>query len=123
MQSERESGGTLLHARVHMEDIYQRQQGARHADAARRSPCPPFHTPCRRALAETIVSWNEPDTGVDYALSFQDPEGCTELWEQLCSLQGRSPSETANETEGPSEAAQSAEARGRGAALLPGAPS
>tara|TARA_B110001452_G_scaffold242029_1_gene224555 strand:+ start:2392 stop:3651 length:1260 start_codon:yes stop_codon:yes gene_type:complete len=39
--------------------------------------------------ADTIVSWNEPETGVDYALSFQDPEGCTELWEQICSLQGR----------------------------------
>lgn len=30
---------------------------------------------------------------MDYALSFQDPEGCTELWEQICSLQGRSPDE------------------------------
>ena len=26
---------------------------------------------------------------MDYALSFQDPDGCTELWEQICSLQGR----------------------------------
>lgn len=36
------------------------------------------------------MSWNEPETGVDYALSFQDAEGCTDLWEQICSLQGRS---------------------------------
>mmetsp|Transcript_29119 Transcript_29119/g.79506 ORF Transcript_29119/g.79506 Transcript_29119/m.79506 type:complete len:870 (+) Transcript_29119:94-2703(+) len=64
--SEDEGHQTLLQARVHMEDIYQRQQ-------------------------ETIVSWNEPVTGVDYALSFQDAEGCTDLWEQICSLQGRSP--------------------------------
>tara|TARA_B100000513_G_C11901502_1_gene185521 strand:- start:355 stop:2586 length:2232 start_codon:yes stop_codon:yes gene_type:complete len=47
------------------------------------------------STTDTIISWNEPDNvlGVDYALSFQDPEGCTELWEQICSLQGRSPNE------------------------------
>jgi len=64
--SEDDGSQVLLQARVHMEDIYQRQQ-------------------------ETIVSWNEPETGVDYALSFQDAEGCTDLWEQICSLQGREP--------------------------------
>jgi protein phosphatase-4 regulatory subunit 3 len=52
--SEEDGASHLLQARVLMEDIYQRQQ-------------------------DTIVSWNEPETGVDYALSFQDPEGCTEL--------------------------------------------
>jgi protein phosphatase-4 regulatory subunit 3 len=41
-------------------------------------------------FADTILSWNEPDTGLDYALSFAEPDGCTELWEQICSLQGRS---------------------------------
>lgn len=29
--------------------------------------------------AETLIVWTEPD-GVDYALSFQDPEGCAEVW-------------------------------------------
>merc|ERR1719310_2170785 len=51
--SEEDGNSSLLHARVHMEDIYQRQQ-------------------------ETIISWNEPESGVDYALSFQDADGCTE---------------------------------------------
>lgn len=64
VMSEEDVSVCLLQTRVHLQDIYQRQQ-------------------------DTIVSWNEPETGVDYALSFQDPEGCTELWEQICSLQGR----------------------------------
>ena len=29
--------------------------------------------------AETLTAWTEPN-GVDYALSFQDPEGCAEVW-------------------------------------------
>ena len=57
-------GSSLVKAKVHSEDVYQRQQ-------------------------DTILSWNEPETGIDYALSFQEPDGCTELWEQICSLQGR----------------------------------
>ena len=52
-------GSSLVKARVHHEDVYQRQQ-------------------------DTILSWNEPETGIDYALSFQEPDGCTELWEQIC---------------------------------------
>ncbi|KAG6841834.1 hypothetical protein C0991_006241 [Blastosporella zonata] len=28
---------------------------------------------------DTLIVWTEPD-GVDYALSFQDPEGCAEVW-------------------------------------------
>ena len=72
--SEEDGASHLLQARVLMEDIYQRQQ-------------------------DTIVSWNEPETGVDYALSFQDPDGCTELWEQICSLQGRPADGPPRETE------------------------
>lgn len=72
--SEEDGASHLLQARVLMDDIYQRQQ-------------------------DTIVSWNEPETGVDYALSFQDPEGCTELWEQICSLQGRPPDGPSREAE------------------------
>jgi len=67
-----DDGANLVRARLHMEDIYQRQQ-------------------------ETILSWNEPDTGIDYALSFQEPDGCTELWEQIRSLQGRLSDEPARE--------------------------
>ena len=45
---------------------------------------------CRVCGADTILSWNEPETGLDYALSFQEPDGCTEVWEQICAVQGRS---------------------------------
>ena len=65
VMSEENAETSLLQTKIHMQDIYQRQQ-------------------------DTIISWNEPDTGVDYALSFQNPDGCTELWEQICGLQGRS---------------------------------
>ena len=59
--------------------------------------------------SDTIVSWNEPDTGVDYALSFQDPEGCTELWEQICTLQGRSPGEAPRDDDQPASSGQAAQ--------------
>jgi len=80
VMSEEDTTSCLLQTRVHLQDIYQRQQ-------------------------DTIVSWNEPENGVDYALSFQDPEGCTELWEQICSLQGRSPDEPPGNTADGSAAA------------------
>jgi protein phosphatase-4 regulatory subunit 3 len=73
VKSEDASAG-LLHVKVHLEDIYQRQQ-------------------------DTIISWNEPGTSLDYALSFQEADGCTELWEQICSLQGRPADEGGREIE------------------------
>ena len=47
--------------------------------------------------ADTILSWSEPETGVDFALSFQEPDGCTEVWEQICAIQGRAKEEAQNE--------------------------
>ncbi|KAA1473470.1 DUF625-domain-containing protein [Dentipellis sp. KUC8613] len=44
----------ILQTVIRASDVYQRQQ-------------------------ETLIVWTEPD-GVDYALSFQDPEGCAEVW-------------------------------------------
>ena len=35
---------------------------------------------------ETLIVWTEPD-GVDYALSFQDPEGCAEVWQFIEEVQ------------------------------------
>jgi protein phosphatase-4 regulatory subunit 3 len=35
---------------------------------------------------ETLIVWTEPD-GVDYALSFQDPEGCSEVWNFILEVQ------------------------------------
>ncbi|WVR03282.1 hypothetical protein IAU60_000273 [Kwoniella sp. DSM 27419] len=52
----------LLSARVEKEDIYGKQQ-------------------------DTLVVWTEPATGLDIALSFQDPEGCEDIWQFICEVQ------------------------------------
>ena len=36
--------------------------------------------------SDTLIVWTEPD-GVDYALSFQDPEGCAEVWNFILEVQ------------------------------------
>jgi len=36
-----------------------------------------------------IITWNEPETNVELALSFEDTLGCEDIWEQLCGVQGR----------------------------------
>ncbi|KAF8339200.1 component of IIS longevity pathway SMK-1-domain-containing protein [Cantharellus anzutake] len=51
----------LLRSEVRMSDVYQRQQ-------------------------ETLIVWTEPD-GTDWALSFQDVEGCTEIWDFIIEVQ------------------------------------
>ena len=56
----------LLGQRVVTEDIYQHQN-------------------------ETIITWTDPATNADYALSFQENEGCQDMWEQILSVQGRQP--------------------------------
>ncbi len=42
---------------------------------------------------DNIITWCEPAVpgsgGVDLALSFQDNEGCSEIWGQICEVQGR----------------------------------
>jgi hypothetical protein len=35
---------------------------------------------------DTLIVWTEPD-GVDYALSFQDPDGCSEVWNFILEVQ------------------------------------
>jgi hypothetical protein len=49
---------------------------------------PPFlfwasHSPLR---VDTLIVWTEPN-GIDYALSFQDPEGCAEVWNFILEVQ------------------------------------
>ncbi|KAH9966008.1 component of IIS longevity pathway SMK-1-domain-containing protein [Russula dissimulans] len=51
----------ILKTVIRSSDVYQRQQ-------------------------DTLIVWTEPD-GVDYALSFQDPEGCMELWNFILEVQ------------------------------------
>ncbi|KAJ6597662.1 hypothetical protein DFH09DRAFT_1272277 [Mycena vulgaris] len=40
----------------------------------------------RRHAAETVIRWTEPN-GADYALSFEDPEGCSEVWNFILDVQ------------------------------------
>ncbi|KAH9999811.1 component of IIS longevity pathway SMK-1-domain-containing protein [Russula vinacea] len=58
----------ILKTTIRSSDVYQRQQ-------------------------DTLIVWTEPD-GVDYALSFQDPEGCLELWNFILSWAIRALSRT-----------------------------
>ena len=37
-------------------------------------------------MTETLIVWTEPN-GVDYALSFQDPDGCEEVWNFIQEVQ------------------------------------
>jgi protein phosphatase-4 regulatory subunit 3 len=67
-----DDGAVLLESKVHAEDIYQRQQGI---DCALLQ----FEMNTKYIVA-TLIVWNEPDTSVDLALSFQESEGCQEVW-------------------------------------------
>ncbi|KAF9057866.1 component of IIS longevity pathway SMK-1-domain-containing protein [Panaeolus papilionaceus] len=60
-RSERNYNDLILTTAIRSNDVYQRQQ-------------------------ETLIVWTEPD-GVDYALSFQDPEGCAEVWQFIIEVQ------------------------------------
>ena len=55
------TGQEILSCRVRGQDVYQRQQ-------------------------ETLIVWTELD-GTDFALSFQDVEGCSEVWEFITEVQ------------------------------------
>ena len=78
-RSERNYNDIILSTAIRSNDVYQRQQG----------PCD-FHPTFLRLLTlfitDTLIVWTEPD-GVDYALSFQDPEGCSEVWNFICEVQ------------------------------------
>lgn len=49
---------------------------------------PTFSKKCRLShyILDTLIVWTEPD-GTDYALSFQDSEGCGEVWEFISEVQ------------------------------------
>jgi len=38
---------------------------------------------------DTIITWKEPTNGIDLALSFQEEEGCREIWNKISDLQGK----------------------------------
>ncbi|PNS17452.1 hypothetical protein CAC42_7135 [Sphaceloma murrayae] len=63
VQSEDDHTRTLLETRIAKDDGYQKQQ-------------------------DTLIVWTEP-TGVDMALSFQEPEGCSAIWDFVYEVQQR----------------------------------
>ncbi|KAK1232108.1 Platinum sensitivity protein [Marasmius sp. AFHP31] len=60
-RSEKNFQDVILTTTIRSTDVYQRQQ-------------------------DTLIVWTEPD-GVDYALSFQDKEGCAEVWNFIVDVQ------------------------------------
>ncbi|ORY03121.1 DUF625-domain-containing protein [Basidiobolus meristosporus CBS 931.73] len=65
VRSEEENAPILLNSKVVKGDVYQKQQ-------------------------ETLIVWTEPD-GQDLALSFQEAEGCAEVWDMIMDMQKRLP--------------------------------
>ena len=73
----------ILSTAIRGNDVYQRQQGMlfKACLVSRSFPSGSYilaYT-CLISALDTLIVWTEPD-GVDYALSFQDPEGCAEVW-------------------------------------------
>jgi protein phosphatase-4 regulatory subunit 3 len=62
----------LLRTKVEKEEIYSRQQGIYILDLCYRS--------ADIIVTDTLIVWNEPISGLDIALSFQDVEGCEDIW-------------------------------------------
>lgn len=58
-------GSLLLESKIQLDTQYQKQQG-------------------------TLIVWTESDN-YDLALSFQEQDGCNEIWEKICQVQGRDP--------------------------------
>ncbi|CAM1511615.1 Fc.00g091280.m01.CDS01 [Cosmosporella sp. VM-42] len=62
VESEDQPDRLLLETKIQKEDGFQKQQ-------------------------ETLIVWQEPTSGVDMALSFQEPEGCAMIWRFVSSVQ------------------------------------
>jgi len=53
---------TLLMHRIIPDDIYRKQE-------------------------DTIISWRDPEYSTELALSFQEPTGCSYIWDHICNVQ------------------------------------
>ncbi|KAM3401098.1 hypothetical protein ACQJBY_001084 [Aegilops geniculata] len=40
-----------------------------------------------RKQEETIISWRDPEKALELALSFQEAESCSFIWENMCTIQ------------------------------------
>lgn len=83
----------LLQCIIRATDVYQRQQG----NSLCLFPFPhdfqiifslflPTLFNIYFSISDTLIVWTEPD-GSDYALSFQDIDGCSEVWEFIAEVQ------------------------------------
>ena len=72
----------ILTTRIRTTDVYQRQQGPLFLNS---TSLHHLLTHTTRPL-DTLIVWTEPD-GADYALSFQDAEGCGEVWNFIIDVQ------------------------------------
>lgn len=61
MATDEHTNEVLLNCLIRGSDVYQQQQ-------------------------DTLIVWTEPD-GTDFALSFQDAEGCSEVWDFIMEVQ------------------------------------
>lgn len=76
VDSEEEPMRVLLETRIHKEDGFQKQQGM----SQQWTPSPSTYIQLLMGLAETLIVWTEPQTGIDMALSFQEADGCAQIW-------------------------------------------
>ncbi|KAK7387983.1 hypothetical protein VNO78_22782 [Psophocarpus tetragonolobus] len=53
---------TILLHRINSDDIYRKQE-------------------------DTIISWRDPEYATELALSFQEPSGCSYIWDHICNVQ------------------------------------
>lgn len=77
-----DDGSVLLESKVHTDDIYQKQQGMNAHGNCLKMQTTFIHL---IYIIATLIVWNEPltqepDTGIDLALSFQESEGCQDVW-------------------------------------------
>lgn len=87
-RSELDFNKIILSTAIRSNDVYQRQQGMHTPPCIL---CRDFttHCPCCSTLirpVESLIVWTEPN-GADYALSFQDAEGCAEVWNFIIEVQ------------------------------------
>ena len=50
-------------------------------------PCQIVRDGERELMIDTLIVWTEPQSNLDIALSFQDPDGCEDIWSFVCDVQ------------------------------------
>lgn len=81
-RSEGDHDSIILSTTIRPNDVYQRQQGVLNSLSSLNVD---KHS-LALAMTETLIVWTEPD-GTDYALSFQEAEGCLEVWNFILEVQ------------------------------------